>query len=187
MCKKVLAFAFVLALLTSLVEGVQVVAASSQTDYPLASGIYIRSPTNRTYTSSLLTLNASVTGLVASNIKISMTYSLDGMTNNTLPTVIHSREHSFQATIIGTTDLPTLSCGSHNITIYAKYEVNDASMEGVYYSKYVIYDNSTVYFTIRTNSVQEISEFPSWIPLLIMLVAVVIVAFIYRRKLQNRG
>ncbi len=123
-------------------------AAIVQTDYPLASGIYIRSPTNRTYSSSLLTLNASVTALVASNIKISMTYSLDGMPNNTLLTVIHSREHSFQATITGTADLPTLSYGSHNVTVYAKYEVNNASMEGVYYPKYVHLDNSTVYFTI---------------------------------------
>ena len=170
--------------------GVQkVVAASSQTDYPLASGIYIRSPTNRTYTSSLLTLNASVTGLVASNIKISMTYSLDGIPNNTLPTVIHSREHSFQATIIGTADLPTLSYGSHNITVYAKYEVNDASMGGVYYSKYVHYDNSTVCFTISTNPVQEIPEFPSWTPLLIILFSVTITAIIYRRNIRkhNRG
>lgn len=148
MCKKALAVAFVLALLISLVAGVHVVAASSQIDYPLASGIYIRSPTNRTYTSSLLTLNASVTGLVASNIKRSMTYSLDGMPNNTLPTVIYSREHSFQATIVGTADLPTLSYGSHNVTVYAKHEVNDASMGGVYYSKYVHYSNSTVCFTI---------------------------------------
>jgi hypothetical protein len=167
-----------------------VVAASSQTDYyPLASGIYIRSPTNSTYTSGLLTLNASVNSLVARNIKTSMTYSLDGMPNNTLPITIHSREHSFQAIILGTANLPALSSGSHNITVYAKYEVHDANMGGVYYSKYVHYANTTVYFTVNTNSESKIPEFSSLAPLLIILLPATITAIIYGRGIRkhNRG
>lgn len=167
----------------------EVVAASSQIDYPLASGIYIISPTNTTYTSRLLTLNASVTGLVASNIKISMTYSLDGMPNNTLPTVIHSREHSFVVTRTGTADLPMLSYGSHNLTVYAKHEITDASIEGVYYSKYVQYKNCTVYFTVNTTSELDIPEFPSSAPLLTILLPATITALIYRSSIRkhNRG
>ena len=166
-----------------------IVAASSQIVYPLASGIYVKSPTNNTYTTSLLTLNASVNALVARNIKISMTYSLDGMPNNTLPTTIHSLEHSFQAIILGTADLPPLSFGSHNITVYTKYEVHDATMGGVYYSKYVYYDNNTVYFTISTNSESKIPEFSSSVPLLTILLPATITATIYRRSIRkhNRG
>jgi hypothetical protein len=54
--------------------------------------------------------------------------------------------------------------------------------------------NTYLYFTYphSTNTVEiigttAIPEFPSWTPLLIMLVAVVVIAVIYRRKLQNMG
>ncbi|MGD2066909.1 MAG: hypothetical protein PVI43_07075 [Candidatus Bathyarchaeota archaeon] len=165
----------------------KVVEASSQTDFPLASGISVKSPTNRTYTSNLLTLNASISSLVARNIKISMTYSLDGMPNNTLPTRIHSREKSLIATVIGTADLSPLSCGSHNITVHVKIEVTDAYMGGVQYSKYVHYDNSTVYFTISTILESEIPEFPSSAPLLIILLPATITVLIYRHSIRKNN
>jgi len=136
---KALAVVFVLPLLFSLAAGVLVVKASSQTNYPLASGIGITSPSNRTYTSSLLTLNVSVTALVASNIRISMIYSLDGMNNNTIPLITHSRENSFQARITGSVTLPTLSYGSHNLTVFAEHTINNELAH---------FDNHTVYFTI---------------------------------------
>jgi hypothetical protein len=167
----------------------KVVAASSQTNYyPLASKTYIRSPTNSTYTSNLLTLNASVNGLVARNIKISMTYSLDGMPNKTLPTTIHPREHSLiSATITGAAALQPLYSGSHNITVYTKYEINDATMGGAYYSEYIHYDNSTVYFTVSTTLTSEIPEFPSSAPLLIILLSATTTALIYRHSIRKHN
>lgn len=43
------------------------------------------------------------------------------------------------------------------------------------------------YTIIVEENIDSIPEFPSWAPLLIALVAVVAVAVVYRRKLQNRG
>ena len=136
MKKKVLVV--VLALLFFPTVGVKCVKADSQTEYPLASGLGITSPSNRTYISNLLTLNVTITAIVASNIRISMTYSLDGMINNTIPLITHSRENSFQATITGSVILPALSYGSHNVTVFAKHTINN---------ELVHLDKNTVYFT----------------------------------------
>jgi hypothetical protein len=151
-----------------------------QTDYPLASGIYIKSPSNSTYNIPLLTLNVSVTALVFRNLGFSMTYSLDGMNKNTIPLMIHPRENSFQAIITGEVNLPTLSYGSHNVTVFAEYTINNEVSR---------LDNSTVYFTVDTNLESEIPEFPSSAPLLIILLPVTITAIIYRRSIRkhNRG
>ena len=43
------------------------------------------------------------------------------------------------------------------------------------------------YTIIVEQNIDSIPEFPSWTPMLIMLVAVIAVAVIYRRKLQNQG
>ncbi len=134
--KKVLVV--VLALLFFPTVGVKCVKADSQTEYPLASGLGITSPSNRTYISNLLTLNVTITAIVASNIRISMTYSLDGMINNTIPLITHSRENSFQATITGSVILPALSYGSHNVTVFAEHTINN---------ELVHLDKNTVYFT----------------------------------------
>ena len=255
-------------------------AAIVQTDYPLASGIYIRSPSNRTYSISLLTLNVSVTALVGSNIGVSMTYSLDGMNKNTIPLITHTHAKSFQAIITGSVNLPTLSCGSHNVTVFAEYTINNElvhldnstvyftisdtippdelippiisslslenktynsaeilfsfnidktvswiaycldnqanrTMAGLYDPKIwgnqfnktltglsdgshslVVYANNTagktgasetVYFTVSTNSESEIPEFPSWTPLLIILLSVTMTAIIYRRSIHKHN
>jgi hypothetical protein len=179
----------IVALLISLVAGVQTVKADSQTVPPFFSGIDIASPSNSTYSSSLLTLNVSVTTLGGSNIKISMNYSLDGTHNQTIPIAIqYPTGNSFMLALhTGLVNLPALPEGSHNITVYVEHEYPN-------YNKYVspfpetitqFYD-STVYFTIGTNSEQEIPEFTSWTPLLIMLLAVIAVAVIYKQKLQNQ-
>jgi hypothetical protein len=134
--KKVLVV--VLALLFSSTARLQRVKADFQTEYPLASGLGITSPSNRTYISNLLTLNVTITAIVASNIRISMTYSLDGMINKTIPLITHSRENSFQATITGSVILPSLSYGSHNVTVFAEHTINN---------ELVHLDKNTVYFT----------------------------------------
>jgi parallel beta-helix repeat protein len=50
---------------------------------------------------------------------------------------------------------------------------------------YITYSHSTK--TIEIIGTDAIPEFPSWAPLMFMLVAVIIVAVIYRRRIQNQG
>jgi hypothetical protein len=178
----------IVALLTSLVAGVQTVNADSQPVSPVLSGVNIVSPSNSTYSSSLLTLKANVTTLGGSNIKTSMDYSLDGTSNQTIPiTIEYPAGNSFTMALhIGLLDLPTLSEGSHNITVYVACEypnnnrfVNEPDTITAFY-------NSTVHFTISTNSEQEIPEFPSWIVLPLFL-TVTLAVTLCRKKLSKTG
>jgi hypothetical protein len=185
------ALTLILALLVLLVAGVQTVNADSQPVSPVLSNVHIVSPSNSTYSSSLLTLKANVTTLGGSNIKTSMAYSLDGTSNQTIPiTIEYPAGNSFTMALhVGLLDLPTLNEGSHNITVYVACEypnnnrfVNEPDTITAFY-------NSTVYFTISTNSEQNIPEFPSWAPLMIMLLSVTMIAVIYRRRIckNNQG
>jgi len=61
---------------------------------------------------------------------------------------------------------------------YAMAGTTKSTDEGAYYD---------IWFAKVDSSGVYIPEFPSWTPLLIMLVAVVVVSIVYRRKLQNRG
>ena len=178
------ALTLIVALLISVVVGVQTVKADSQTGAPVLSGVNIVSPSNSTYNSSLLTLKANVTTLGGSNIKISMDYSLDGTSNQTIPiTIEYPAGNSFTMALhVGLLDLPTLNEGSHNITVYVACEypnnnrfVNEPDAITAFY-------NSTVYFTISTNSEQEIPEFPSWIILPLLITATLLI-IICKQKL----
>lgn len=133
----------ILTFLISLVGGVQIVDAKPQADqFPFASEIFIKSPSNRTYTPGLLTLNVSVRALVGRNIEHSMAYSLDGVYKDKILIEIRTRENSFVAAIIGTLTLPALAYGSHSITVYAEHHAYfaDHNETGL--------NNSTVYFSI---------------------------------------
>jgi len=173
-----------LALLILPVAGLQFVKADSQPVAPVLSGINIVSPSNSTYKSNLLTLNVNVTTLGGSNIKTSMNYSLDGTSNQTIPlTIEYPAGNSFTMALhIGLLDLPTLNEGSHNITVYVACEypnnnrfVNEPDTITAFY-------NSTVYFTINTNTEQQIPEFPSWIILPLFITATLVI-IIYKKKL----
>lgn len=149
---------------------------SSRIDhYPLASGIFVKSPSNTTYTSNALTLNVSINIIVAANLGVSMTYSLDGLDNSSILLRKLTRENSFQALITGTADLPSLSDGSHNITIYAKHTVNN---------KISHVDNNTIYFTVNANH-KQIPEFPIGTTPMIMLVVILVAGTFYKTKLKN--
>jgi hypothetical protein len=197
MTTKALVVAFVLALLISLVAGVQTVKAPYTEDgqgFPLASPISITSPSNSTYSSGLLTLNVTVkTFLNPNTSNVTLVYSIDGKTNTTIrtestPVPIEAEFTDANGTkttgvsiqsyylITGWATLPEMPEGSHSITVYGKYE-----FPGSYHN--IGLDNSTVYFTIGTNSEQKIPEFPSWAPLLSMLLIVTGVAIICRRRL----
>ena len=86
---------------------------------------------------------------------------------------------------VGWVELPALREGSHNRTVYVACENpnNDRFVDAP--DTITAFYNSTVYFTINTNSEQQIPEFPSWTPLPILLAAVMAVTFVYKRNLRN--
>jgi hypothetical protein len=192
------ALTLILALLVLLVAGVQTVKAPYTSDgqgFILASPINITSPSNITYSSNLLTLNVTFKLLLSPSCA-NVSYSIDGKNNATIPltatrdlieatityengTTVTGNATFAPYTITGEVVLPELAEGSHNITVYAKYNANNI----------IGLDKSIVYFTIGTNSEQKIPEFPSWTPLLIMLLSVTIIAVIYRRRIckNNQG
>ena len=178
------ALTFILALSILLVIGVQPVTAPYTSDgqaFILVSPISIISPSNSTYTPQSLTLNFTVKSFLDSNkANITIVYSIDGKTNKTIDTQSTPVPMGIQSyyLITGWATLPEMSEGSHSITVYGKYEFPMS-----YHN--IGLDNRTVYFTISTNSEQEIPEFPSWTPLLITLVAVVAVAVMYRQKMSK--
>jgi len=184
-----------LALLISLVAGVQTVIAPYTSDgqyFPLASPISITSPSNSTYSSGLLTLNVTVkTFLNPNTSNVTLVYCIDGKTNTTIrtestpvPIEVETTDANGTKTtgvsiqsyylITGWAALPELPEGSHSITVYGKYE-----FPGSYHN--IGLDNSTVYFTIDTNSEQEIPEFPSWIILPLFLITTIFAGLIKRK------
>jgi hypothetical protein len=182
------ALMLVLALLILSMAGTQFVEADSEPAFPLLSKVNIVSPSNSTYNSSLLTLNANVTTIGGSNIHTSMSYSLDGTSNQTVPiTIEYPAGNSFTLALhVGLVDLPALTEGSHNITVHVacEYPNNNRFVDAP--DTITAFYNSTVYFTINTNPEQKIPEFPSWTPMLILLAAVMAVAFVYKRNLRGK-
>jgi len=112
-----LALVLILSLFSAML-GVQVVTVTKAAP-PTSSGIGIISPANTTYTHGLLSPKVMMVSLVARNSGISMTYSLDGKSNVTIPLVIQGHDLSFQAAITGSVTLPELAEGSHSIVVYA--------------------------------------------------------------------
>jgi N-acetylneuraminic acid mutarotase len=110
---------------------------------PIASPVGILSPTNQTYNTSWVTLNVTFASLVASNIKTTITYSLDGSPNQTLPLTTNCGEHSFQATVTGQTVLSGLDDGTHWVTVYESTYMGTEP-------PHTITDQDTALFTIAT-------------------------------------
>jgi hypothetical protein len=190
------ALTLIFSLLALLVAGVQTVKAPYTADgqgFPLASPISITSPYNSTYSSGLLTLNVTVkTFLNPNTSNVTLVYSIDGKTNTTIhtettPVPIEAEFTDANGTkttgvsiqsyylITGWATMPETPEGSHSITVYGKYAFPDSHNIGL--------DNSTVYFTISANSEQEIPEFPSLIPLFILLLFIIVLRVIYKQKL----
>jgi hypothetical protein len=181
----------VLALLFMLAAGVQTVKAQYTTDgraFILASPITITSPSNSTYSSSVLILNVTFKLLLSPSCA-NVSYSVDGKSNATIPltatqepveatrtyangtTVIVNSTFMVPFTITGWAAVPDLAEGAHNITVYARYNANNI----------IGLDNSTVYFTISSNPEQSIPEFPSWIILPLTITATLIAVVMKRR------
>jgi hypothetical protein len=128
--------------------GLTVVKADST--FPiLISPVHIETPTNRTYTSGVLTLNASFGGFCFDIIKHSLTYSLDGNDMGAMPIVPNYTDYlSVQAGFTASVQLPQLSKGQHSITVYAEHDVYNFTSNGVFYPKITQQDNATVIFNI---------------------------------------
>ncbi|UCC57915.1 MAG: hypothetical protein JSW14_06005 [Candidatus Bathyarchaeum sp.] len=157
----------ILELLALLVAGVQTVKAPYTSDgraFVLASPISITSPSNITYNSNLLTLNVTFKLLLSLSCA-HVIYSVDGKDNVTIPltatrdlieatvtyengTTVTTNATFVPYIVTGGVVLPELSEGQHRITVHAKYNINNI----------IALDESTVYFTIGTNSEQDIPE-----------------------------
>ena len=194
--RKHLALIVFLTLVILSTVGIQSVIAQHTSDgqvFPLAGPINIISPTNITYDSNNLTLNVTSIFLLGPKYA-SFSYSIDGTSNVTIPLtgtreprevtrtyekgtiVIVNSTLNVPFTLSGQTTLLGLSEGPHHIVVYANYTANEV----------IGYDESTVNFTIGPSSESTyIPEFPSWTPLLIMVVAVMTVAVVYRRSLSG--
>lgn len=160
-------------------------AEDSPVGFPLLYKINITSPSNSTYNSSALALNVNVTTLGGSNIRTSISYSLDGASNQTIPlTIEYPAGNTFMmARHLGSTDLSPLNEGSHTITVYVKceYPNNDKPVDAP--DTITAVYNSTVYFTINTNP-EQIPEFPSWTPIL-LITSALLVLVTHKRKLSQ--
>jgi hypothetical protein len=194
MVRKALILLF--ASLFSMVAAVNPVIAPYTSDgqaFPLATPISITSPSNITYSNSELTLIVAFKFLLSSRYS-NLSYSIDGKNNVTIPltgtqeprevtrtyangtSVIVNSTLMVLFTITGEVALPELSEGQHNITVYAKYLANQV----------VALDESTVYFTISTNSEQKIPEFPSWTILPIFTIATLLIIICKQKLPKNR-
>ncbi len=105
------------------------------------SCISILYPANTTYSPSPLLLSVSSVGLGGCNIYYSMSYSVDGKGSVSIPLVTQSHEMSFQVTISGSSILPELPEGPHNVTVYETIQVDTSS-------PFTQCDNNTVCFTV---------------------------------------
>jgi parallel beta-helix repeat protein len=124
--------------------------------YGSPPAISIVSPGNKTYTVTSVSLTFTVSE-TTSWIK----YSLDGQAN---------------VTITGSTTLSGLADGLHNITVYAQ---DTDGLTGT---------SETIYFTIAEGAETPQSEsFPiTWIAAIIVVVAIVGVAFLYFLKIEKK-
>jgi hypothetical protein len=131
---------------------------------------YIIFPSNyATYSSNSLMLNVSFKAWAYANMDYSMTYSLDGQANESLPVVKHWLGnwviyHGDNDYVDGSVMLPTLSEGSHKITVYLTLDWEIGDSDG--WELYSYYDNETVYFTIGQEPTPEtpVVEPPAEIP-----------------------
>jgi hypothetical protein len=196
---KVTSFVFTLIILATV--AIQTVNAQYTADgrgFPLVSPINVVSPANITYSSGKLELVVDFLFLLSSDYA-NLTYSIDGQNNETIPltgtrtprevtrtyengtTVLVNSTLMVPFEIDGVVSLPELEEGSHNITVYGKYVANND----------VGLDQKTVYFTINDSNtslnqnVEQITEFPEWTPLLLVVFIVIVLIIIYRYILNK--
>jgi parallel beta-helix repeat protein len=136
-------------IIISILAGMQVVEVAKANFVPQASINLIWSPTNKTYTSNSLILDATFSFAVAKGNLI--LYSLDGNENVTVTGVKYQLDLLWQGINV-TTPLPLLSEGSHHLDIYAlPYPALN----------YGLPDKQTVFFTISTRLITVPTDYPT--------------------------
>ncbi len=132
--------------------------------FPLASGVNILSPFNTTYSSSLPVLNVTIKSLLPPSMyQYEVTYSIDKGKNATLSTtltfvpvmatVTYPEGTVNQTSVFGSyylinghVNLPKMPEGSHELTVYGKYE---RTYDGNPNLPAFIFDQETVCFIIN--------------------------------------
>ncbi len=86
---------------------------------------YVTSPTDKTYNTKNLTLNISGSAILASNVNIAISYSLDGQTAVPISTQLRQM-HDWDPIggFTSTVTLPPLTSGSHTITVNGNLEAD---------------------------------------------------------------
>ena len=142
----------------------------------IATGPYIMSPTNTTYSSGFIALNVSFHAAIYGNMNYSMTYSLDGGKNETVPLTLHyfGFDHQDKNYIDGLASLPELSETKHNLTIYLKLDMY-GSVNNQTYDK-IYHDSQTVFFGIMSTS--SPSPTPSSTPIVPEFSSIIIISTI---------
>jgi hypothetical protein len=104
-------------------------------DGPLGS-FWISSPTNATYNTNTITLTIGGQTITASNVHLSIYYSVDGQEKKAV-NIETSNSNPFTGTFNGSVALPPLNSGAHSITVYGTLEANGAHLA-----------QATVYFAV---------------------------------------
>ena len=161
--KELLVASFLCLLSLSLAFGVHTARADSSSPITFAGDITLISPVNETYTSNSLTLNLNLT---CGGLPYVLTYSVDGTNEGTIP-LAFSQSLSFLFQVkTGTAQMPTLSNGSHKLTIYEVAYLNNyhgANPPGAPFKptspgsdNYTCSWTDTVYFSINATDTQPI-------------------------------
>jgi hypothetical protein len=116
----------------------------------LASGPYIRSPSNETYNSGFLILCVDFHARIYGNVNYSIAYSLDGQKNETFELEKHNFgwQHEEKSYLDASVELPALSNGSHCLTVYVQSVI--VIYDGSWHT-YADIDSQTVYFTVLSS------------------------------------
>lgn len=149
-----LVLAFIILLLVGIyaAKGNIVLNNAGGTMYPAATGPYVRFPSNKTYDSGLQTLHLDFHYSIIGNVNFSASYSLDGKENETVPLEDHyfgffqQRGHPDRNYWDGSVALPTLSNGSHCLTVYLECTWETGDSAGSHFNK--SFDSETVHFAV---------------------------------------
>jgi hypothetical protein len=153
----------------SILQPAQAQYTSDGQAFILVSPISINSPSNATYSTNQVCLNFTVKSLVDTHdADITMTYSIDGNDNVTIPTsemlvpvwadITYANGTKTKAvsstlsyySISGLVSLENLQQGQHSLTVFARYDMHSMHK--------IAFDNKTVYFTIDVGRLPVVSN-----------------------------